>query len=427
MKTETTKAGFVQSDRDRGQTSNSHKRRFEMKKRTALAVLTGLWLCLAAGVAFADADFHIGIVTSSISQAEDSFRAGQAFLKKYGDVKNGGMVTQLTTPDNFTTEMETTISQIVGLSDDPKMKVIVVDEAIIGTMEAFRRVRERRPDIILLAGEAHEDPSMISKVADMCVMADNISRGYTIIYGAKLMGAKTFVHISFPRHLGIEVLSRRMNIMKEACADLGLTFVQESAPDPTSDVGVAGAQQYVLEKTPAWIEKYGKDTCFFSTNQVHLEPLFTQITKLKAGYFLEGDSPSPLKGYPGAFHLDLTKEKGDWMAIKAKIEKAVVDAGAGGRLGAWTYSASYSMTLGLGEFGKAVVEGRAKVNDTKALVKAMEEATPGVTWKSTYYRDKNTGVQMKNYVMLMEDSYVYGKGYLHLTDLEIPEKYYKIK
>jgi hypothetical protein len=397
-----------------------------MKKGLVLALVVGLWMGLSAGAAFADAEFHIGMVTNTVSQSEDGFRAGQAFLKKYGDVANGGMVKHITMPDNFTTEMETTISQIVSLSDDPKMKVIVVDEAVIGVTEAFRRVRERRPDIVLLAGEPQEDPNMITAVADMCVMADHISRGYTIIYGAKMIGADTFVHISFPRHLGIELLSRRMNIMKEACKDLGLKFVQETAPDPTSDVGVAGAQQYVLEKTPAWIEKYGKKACFFSTNQVHLEPLFIQIAKY-GGYFLEGDSPSPLKGYPGAFHLDPSNEKGDWPAIMAKTEKAVVAAGAGGRLGTWAYSATYSMTLGLGEFGKAIAEGKTKASDAQALVKAMETGTPGVTWKSTYYRDKNTGVQKKNYVMLMEDTYVFGKGYLHLTDLEVPEKYYKIK
>ena len=34
-------------------------------------------------------------------------------------------------------EMETTISQIAGLADDPKMKVIVVNQGIPGTAEAF--------------------------------------------------------------------------------------------------------------------------------------------------------------------------------------------------------------------------------------------------------------------------------------------------
>ena len=157
------------------------------------------------------------------------------------------------------------------------MKVIVVNQAIPGTAEGFRRVREKRSDILLFAGEAHEDPGVISAAADMAVNTDNISRGYTIPLGAQKMGAKTFVHVSFPRHMSYETLGRRRAIMEAACKDLGIQFVFETAPDPTSDVGVAGAQQFILEKMPAWLEKYGKDTAFFCTNDAHTEPLLKRI------------------------------------------------------------------------------------------------------------------------------------------------------
>ncbi|WP_024821435.1 MULTISPECIES: DUF3798 domain-containing protein [Aminobacterium] len=398
-----------------------------MKKVVCRFLCAVFLVCSFSGLALAEAPFHIGIVTPTVSQAEDNYRGAEALLKKYGDVADGGMVRHLTSPDNFNAEMETTITQIVSLADDPLMKVIVVDEAVPGTTEAFKRIMEKRPDIVRLAGNPLEDPNMICPVASLAVMPDHISRGYTIIYGAKEMGADTFVHISFPRHLSIELLSRRMHIMEEVCKDLGLKFVQETAPDPTSDVGVAGAQQYVLEKTPAWLEKYGKNACFFTTNQTHIEPLLRQLTHHHGGYFLEADSPSPLKGYPGAFHLDLEKEKGNWEAIMAKIEKAVVDAGAGGRLGTWAYSTAYATAAGLGEFGKWVVEGKTDINDTEALKKALETYTPGASWRTMYYTDKNTGVKMKNYLLIMQDSYVFGKGFLHLTDVEIPKKYYKIK
>ena len=107
-------------------------------------------------------------------------------------------------------------------------------------------------------------------------------RGYLIINTAKKLGAKTFVHISFPRHMSYELLSRRRAIMEQACKDLGLKFAFESAPDPTSDVGVAGAQQFILEKTPAWVNKYGKDTAFFCTNDAQTEPLLKQVAKYGA-------------------------------------------------------------------------------------------------------------------------------------------------
>ena len=57
--------------------------------------------------------------------------------------------------------------------------------------------------------------------------------------------------------------------MQAACEEFGMKFVLETAPDPTSDVGVAGAQAYILEKVPEWVEKYGENAAYFCTNDAH--------------------------------------------------------------------------------------------------------------------------------------------------------------
>ena len=104
------------------------------------------------------------------------------------------------------------VGQIVGLADDPKMKAIVVSHGIPGTTEGFRRVRERRPDILLFVEKAHEDLNVVASAADLVVNADSFSRGYLIPLAAKEVGAKNFVHISFPRHMSFETLGRRRAI-----------------------------------------------------------------------------------------------------------------------------------------------------------------------------------------------------------------------
>ena len=98
-------------------------------------------------------DFHIGIVTGSVSQSEDDRRGAEAFQAMYGE----DMVKLAIYPDNFTEELETTIQTIVNLSDDPQMKAIIVNQSVPGTTEAFRKIKESRPDIICIAGEGHED------------------------------------------------------------------------------------------------------------------------------------------------------------------------------------------------------------------------------------------------------------------------------
>ena len=396
-----------------------------MRKTSALILALAATLVMTAA-AFAEAPFHIGIATLTVSQAEDTSRGAERMIQEYGDVADGGMIQHVTMPDNFMSEMETTISQIVGLADDPKMKVIVVDDAIPGTTEAFRRVKEKRPDILCFAGQPQEDPGVISSVADLSVSVDFVSRGYLMVDTAKKLGAKKFVHISFPRHMSYETLGRRRAIMEAACKDLGLEFIFETAPDPTSDVGVAGAQQFVLEKTPAWLDKYGKETAFFCTNDAQTEPLLKQIAKY-GGIFVEPDLPSPLMGYPGALGIDLSAEAGDFPAIMKKVEQAVIDAGGKGRMGTWSYSFGWSTVCALAEYGKRITEGEAKLYRLKDLWACYDKYTPGAQWMGSEYLDMATQVKMRNFLLVYQDTYIFGKGYMDITKVQVPEKFMTIK
>ncbi|MBU3128814.1 DUF3798 domain-containing protein [Clostridium tagluense] len=369
---------------------------------------------------------HIGIVTGTVSQGEDDLRGAEAMIKKYGDAASGGMIKHVTYPDNFTQELETTISTITGLADDADMKVIVVNQAVPGTVAAFKQIREKRPDILLLANSSQEDTAMIEEAADLVVDPDNVNRGYLMILAAKKMGAKTFVHISFPRHMSIELLSLRKNIMQQACKDLGIKFVFETAPDPTSDVGIPGAQQFILEKMPAWVARYGKDTAFFCTNDAQTEPLLKRVAELGA-IFVEPDLPSPVMGYPGAFGIDLKAEAGNWPEILKKVEATVVAKGGSGRMGTWAYSYGYTASEGLVEYGKGVAEGTMKKGNLADVIKAFGQYTPGAEWNGSLYTDRVSGKEISNHVMVYQDTYVFGKGYLGNSKEVVPPVYKTIK
>ena len=371
-------------------------------------------------------DFHIGVVTGTVSQSEDDLRGAEALIAEYGAVQNGGMIQHVTYPDNFMEEAETTISVIAGLADDPKMKAIIVNQAVPGTTEAFRRVKEKRSDIICIAGEAHEDPAVIESSSDLVVQNDFVARGYLIIHTAHELGVKTFVHISFPRHLSYESMSRRVAIMKATCEELGMTFAMETAPDPTSEVGVAGAQQYILENVPAWVDKYGKDTAFFCTNDAHTEPLLKQLLAC-GGYFIEADLPSPLMGYPGALGIDLSAEAGNFPAILKKVEGSINEKGGAGRFGTWAYSYGYTTTAGLGQHAINVLKGESELMKMSDIMKAYGKYTPGAKWNGSLYTDIGTGVRAKNHVLIYQDTYIMGKGYMNATSVEVPEKFFTMK
>ena len=368
--------------------------------------------------------YKIGIVTGSVSQSEDDRRGAEAFQKEYGE----DMVQLAIYPDNFTEETETTIQSIVNLSADPLMKAIIVNQAVPGTTEAFRKIKETRPDIICIAGEAHEDLPEISSAADLVTNNDFVSRGYLIIRTAHELGCDTFVHISFPRHMSYETMSRRVAIMKAACEEFGMKFVLETAPDPTSDVGVSGAQAYILEQVPAWVEKYGQKAAYFCTNDAHTEPLLKQLLEY-GGYFIEADLPSPTMGYPGALGIDLTAEAGDYAKILAKVEEAICEKGGADRFGTWAFSYGYTVSAGLAQHALNVINGESELCDIDDIAKAYEVFSPGAAWNGSNYTNAETGVKAENTFLVYQDTYIMGNPghYMGSTSVEVPEKYFTIK
>lgn len=369
-------------------------------------------------------NIHIGIVTGSVSQSEDDRRGAEKFQEMYG----ADNVKLAIYPDNFTDELETTIQTIVNLSDDPDMKAIVVNQAVPGTTEAFRRIKERRPDILCIAGESHEDLPEIGSAADLVCNNDFVARGYLIIKTAHELGCDTFVHVSFPRHMAYETMSRRVAIMRETCNEYGMNFVLETAPDPTSDVGVSGAQAYLLEKVPEWVEKYGKNAAYFCTNDAHTEPLLKQLLAY-GGYFIEADLPSPLMGYPGALGIDLTAEAGDFEKILNKVEAAVNEKGGAGRFGTWAYSYGYTQSAGLAQHALNVVKGESELKDIDDIAKAYRVFTPKASWNGSNYTNVDTGVKLGNVFLVYQDTYIMGNPgkYMGATEVKVPEKYFSIK
>ena len=367
--------------------------------------------------------YRIGIVTGSVSQSEDDRRGAEAFQAEYGE----DMVKLAIYPDNFTEETETTIQTIVNLSADPLMKAIIVNQSVPGVTEAFRKIKESRPDIICIAGESHEDLPEIGSAADLVCNNDFVSRGYLIIRTAHELGCDTFVHISFPRHMSYETMSRRVAIMKAACEEFGMKFVLETAPDPTSDVGVSGAQAYILEQVPAWAEKYGQKAAYFCTNDAHTEPLLKRLLEC-GGYFIEADMPSPLMGYPGALGLDLSQEAGDFDKILAKVESAIVEKGGADHFGTWAYSYGYTLSAGLALHAKNVIDGKSELLDMDDVAAALQVYSPKAAWNGAGYTNATTGVKSENVFLIYQDTYIMGDPghFMGNADVEIPEKYFTI-
>ncbi|MDR1081553.1 MAG: DUF3798 domain-containing protein [Deltaproteobacteria bacterium] len=365
--------------------------------------------------------FHIGLITQTDVQGGDTLAFVRDVVEEFGDANTGGMIRHVTYPDNFLAELEATKAIITSMADDPKMKAVILFEGVPGTAEAFREIRAKRPDILLYAAETHEDAALISQAADLVATADFISRGYLIPWTSKMLGANAFMHISFPRHMVDESFSRRRALMEEACKDLGLRFIYEEAPDPQGEGGVPAARSYIAEHVPLWLDRYGRDTAFFATNNAHTAPLIKGVLEL-GGYFPEADEPSPLLGYPDALGLDPESLGRSWPEIVSRVEEAVVAAGGEGRLGAWTASLSASHVRAMTRFAVLAASGTVDPRNAKALLDCYSMSTPGVHWNGSPLADPS-GREYSNILLVYQDNYIFGKGYSGTTSLEVPAKY----
>jgi predicted small lipoprotein YifL len=344
-------------------------------------------------------NYKIGIITGTVSQGEEEYQAAQNMVKKYGDI-----IVTATYPDNFSSETETTIANVVALSSDPEVKAIVFVQAVPGASAAIDKVRETRPDMLFVAGVAAEDPATISSKADVVMLVDEISMGSSIPEMAFEMGAKTFIHYSFARHLSYATIAARRELMIAKCEELGIEFVDVTAPDPTGDAGVSGAQQFILEDVPRQIAQYGKDTAFFSTNCGMQEPLIRSILEQGAIY-PQQCCPSPYHGYPAAFNVDVAGREGDVQYMLDQIDAKLTEAGQEGRMSTWSVPVNMLMVEAGVDYAIEYIEGRTTGTNDEAVLSKIINGIAGGEGSATLSKYSEAGVELENFYMLLCDFY----------------------
>lgn len=363
---------------------------------SAVMMVTFLTGCTQSGGEKASKDeYHIAIVTPTLSTSEDEYRAGEEMAKKYPEI-----VKHLTLPENFEEEIETCISTIVSSADDPLMKAVIVSSGQSGLIPAFQQIKEKNPDILTISAPIFDEPEMMSKYIDLNLDTNWLERGRTIVEKANKMGAKTFVHYSFPTHLSKPLISARKDKMKETCEKLGMKFVEVVTPDPQTGDSVEAMQQFLQEDIPRQIEKYGKDTNIFGSNCPMYDVIIKEALNLK--YMVaEQCCPTPTQAYPTVLGLEISEEdQTNFDKINEMISEKVDAAGMKGRLSGWPISVNVYMPQFAVEVAKEVIENDFDYKDATKLNELTKEKF-GVEVDYTKLEDK--GKTFDNYfVMLME-------------------------
>lgn len=279
-------------------------------------------------------DYKIGIMTSGVDQGEERYREALRLQEKYGEDK----ILVDTFPASAVSEQETTISKVMAMAADPDVKAIVFNQAQDGTIASIKKIKEVRDDILTIACNPNEDYDETASVADVVLCKDQLGFADQFIGMATEMGAKNFLHYTFPRHMSNQNIAARAERMKELCEQNGINYVEVMAPDPQGDAGTAGTQQFILEDVPRQIKELGPDSVFFATNTAMHDPMIKCVFEGKAMYCGQSD-PSPFSGFPAALGIEVPEDKiGDVDFIVEAIQEKVDELGMSGRISTWPSS-----------------------------------------------------------------------------------------
>lgn len=350
---------------------------------------------------YMDFDGKIGIMVGTVATSEEEYRTAEIWKETFGEDK----VVIQNYPDNFMKEQETTISNMLSLVSDPEIKAVVFCQGVPGCTAAIEKAKEKRPDILYINCAPNEDPPVSAPVADVLIDVDWINKPITMADRAKEMGAETLIVYSFPRMQSYAKNAYSVAAIEERCEELGIEYVYAVIPDPQSDAGQAGTQQYCLEDVPKMLEKYGPNTAFWDIN------LFSSVAVIKAlldageGIYMDSSQSSPFQGYPDAFGIEIPDDKkGDAEWIIEQLRAVCAEHGASGRFSVRSspcmpnclsmgvmYAARYIQGNTEGKFDEAVLrQCYADLTQT-----SLEEIS------FSMYQNPETGETYDNYCMIL--------------------------
>lgn len=344
-----------------------------------------------------DGKGKIAIITTTLSENEEHYRSAQDMVEKYGEEK----IVHILWPFSIT-----------KLASDLEIKALIINPAVTGTNAVVEKLLEVRDDIFIVYCTPQENSSVSASNADLVIMLDELKMGTSIPEQAKKLGAKTFIHYSFPRHMSQRLLLLRKDLMAEKCKEIGLEFIYVDAPDPTGDLGILGAQQFILEDVPKMVEQYGKDTAFFATN------CGMQISLIKAcvdtgAIYPQSCCPSPYHGFPTALGIKFQGSEDNLKYVISETTRILEEHNGIGRFSTWPVPMSMMATVASTEYAIKLLAGEIldKDNiDLKVLEQCMSDyANVVVTTSPLVERINENTVEYSNFRLVSMDFLTYGE------------------
>lgn len=291
-------------------------------------------------------DFKVAVVTQPLSEDKVGYNIVEELVKEYkeaneidkekdGETRVEQTIKHIVLPENFTSNIDSSIDKIVKLAEDKEIQAIVVSTEQAGLLPALQKVKEKRPEIITISAPMGDDKNQLSQYVDVNLGTNIEERGRVLVERSKEMGAKSFIHYASKDDLKDANISKRLEKIKETCKNLGLQFVQVNTPNINNEEDKNKVKQFLNEDIEKQVKKYGKDINVFGVNECMDEVILTKALELK--YIVaEQSNPSPIQTYPEVMGLKISKaDAQNYDKINDMISEKAKSVGMSNRLGGY--------------------------------------------------------------------------------------------
>jgi hypothetical protein len=215
--------------------------------------------------------------------------------------------------------------------------------------------------MFIVSASPAEDPAQVATRVDLALDVNNLILGEPIVMQAISQGADTFVHYSFPRHMGVPQLAWRRDVMRDTAIREGIRFVELNAPDPLGDGGQPATEMHIMQDIPRAVAEFGVNTAFFGTNCAMQTPIITQVLATGAIY-PQPCCPSPYHGFPAALGIKSNLEDpNNLQYVIGETRKIVKEKGVEGRLSTWPVPVAMMFTAGATEYIIKILDGETNL------------------------------------------------------------------
>ena len=223
--------------------------------------------------------------------------------------------------ENYKTEPELFIDCGLSLVEDPEVKVFVLLYHNVFTKELFSRIKESRPDILLVAISSLSVAYDLTCEADILLQFDEIGMLKKQVWQAHTMGVETFVFYKNPdRDASLEFEEQKEILVKEECAAVGIESVFKKASEEVA-VGAYGSEA----------AQYGKNIVYYFSP--YYNPLVVHYAmETECTYVQQGDMFHLYSEYPHHLRIDVGDDRvGDYDWIRSQIKENIANRGLSGR------------------------------------------------------------------------------------------------